>query len=102
MGIKIHEVKDVYFYQFDFTYDDELGDCCTVAVTVDKTYAELRDKGYRLAMIDEANECIEDLSVNGEYIKVIRTVDGIFGWVEYSWIDEFGDDETFCGYVKIG
>ena len=100
--LKMHGVKKVYFCQFDFTHDEEWGDCCTVAVTVDKAYARGMDSEFRLATIDKVNECIEDLCVNGEYIKIIKTKCGVYGWVEYSWIDEFGWDEMFCGYVKIG
>lgn len=103
MEMKMHEVKKVYFCRFDYHVDEEWGDCCNVAVTTDIDKAKKMDEHYRLANISEVNECMEDLCIDGEYIKIIGAEDGIYGYVEYSWIDiEDRYDEMFCGYVKIG
>lgn len=34
--------------------------------------------------------------------KVIEAKEGVFGWVEFEYEDELGDQEFYCGYVRIG
>ena len=97
----MHEVKKVYFCQFDYHVDEEWGDCCAVAVTTDISEAEKMDEHYKLATISEVNSCIEDLELEDGYIKIIETADGIYGWMEYGWLNEYGEDDYFCEYVKL-
>ena len=102
MEMKLHSVKKVYFYRYNHHIDEDGNDCCYVAVTTDIKEAEELDKqGCRLATISEVNSCIEDLESEYGYIKIIETSDGIFGWMEYGWIDDVDNDDYFCEYVKM-
>lgn len=69
-----------------------------VLVTFDEDEAR-KDKNYRLATIDEVKEFI---GLGLTPYKVIQVKEGIFGWVEFEYKDELGDQEFYCGYVRIG
>lgn len=87
--------KKVYFYKFNIIENES----CNVAITTDINHAERMDKSYKLASIDEVNSCIEDLCINGEYVKVIEVEEGIYGYMEQEFITNLGDEELFCNYV---
>ena len=100
--LNLHEVKRVYICRHDYHINEDGEKCCVCEVVVDEEVAERLDSSYQLATIAEVNMCIEDLECEGGLVKVIETVDGIYGWYEIEFVDGLGDEEYFSDYMKIG
>ena len=91
--------KKVYYYEYNHHIGEDGNDCCYVAVTVKESRAKEMDEHYKLATIDQVMSCIEDLGLEGGYVKNIEVVEGIYGWMEQEFITNLGDEEYFCNYI---
>lgn len=90
--------QKIFYYEYDHYVDENGKEYCRVELTTDEQEAKEIDENYRLATIEEVNEFI---GLGFEPIPVIEVQEGIYGWYEQEYINSFGNEEMFVGYVWL-
>ncbi|TPG68563.1 hypothetical protein EEL31_08560 [Brevibacillus laterosporus] len=84
---------DVYYCKFNETIESFQS-----LVTDDYEYAISLDSKAQLATLQQLKD---HANVGEVFFGLLNTYDGIVKWQEYTYTDEFGEEETLEDYILI-